>query len=214
MQGKDYNGQLAQDYFVMKVLKGKQNGTFLEIGANHPINISNTYLLEKTYGWRGIMVEYDGQWLGQYKQHRPNSSYVMGDATQQNYEALLQAGNYPNTIDFLQIDLEVNNRSTLTTLELIEMQVMPTRKFAVVTFEHDIYSGNHFDTRAKSREIFERNGYYRVYSDVGNTPYAPSNPTLYQFEDWYVHPDLVDMEYIHKIENSSIHHFQELVPLW
>lgn len=44
----------------------------------------------------------------------------MGDATQQNYEALLQVGNYPTTLDFLQIDLEVNNRSILTTLELIE----------------------------------------------------------------------------------------------
>ena len=42
-----YNGQIAQDYFVMKVLKEKRNGTFVEIGSNHPTCINNTYILEK-----------------------------------------------------------------------------------------------------------------------------------------------------------------------
>ena len=35
----------------------------------------------------------------------------------------------PLKIDYLQIDLEVNNRSTLTTLELLDAQVFDNYKF-------------------------------------------------------------------------------------
>merc|ERR1719188_1097934 len=34
-----------------------QPGFFLEVGANHSEELSNTYLLEKACGWRGICVE-------------------------------------------------------------------------------------------------------------------------------------------------------------
>ena len=36
-----------QDKFVCKILKNKQNGTFLEIGSAWPKKYSNTYILEK-----------------------------------------------------------------------------------------------------------------------------------------------------------------------
>jgi len=43
------NSQAAQDIFVLKCLKNKTEGTFVEIGSHDPILINNTYLLEKTY---------------------------------------------------------------------------------------------------------------------------------------------------------------------
>jgi hypothetical protein len=180
-----YNGQAAQDFFVLECLNYKRNGTFLEIGSNDPIKINNTYLLEKDYGWRGFMVEYDSRFLPLYKQQRPGSVYLINDATKINYAEAFQMAKFPPVIDYLQIDLEVNNRSTLTTLENVEKQLMKNYKFATVTFEHDIYTGDHFNTRAASREIFQRNGYVRVASDVAHD-YFP-------YEDWYVHPEVVDM---------------------
>ena len=195
----DFYGQAAQDYFVKKVLKEKRNGTFLEIGSRHPIEINNSYILETQYDWRGIMVEYDRHWLASYKQHRPKSYYIMEDATRINYLQHFQDFDMPTNVDYMQIDLEVNNRSTLTTLENVNTQLMDNYKFAVVTFEHDIYTGNHFDTRAKSREIFDARGYFRVFQDVQNT-HAGSK--YYPFEDWYVHPDLVDMDYIRRITSD------------
>jgi hypothetical protein len=84
----------------------------------------------------------------------------------------------------------------------------------VVTFEHDIYSGDHFGTRAKSREIFKRNGYHMVYSDVGNISYAPNDNTLYKFEDWYVFPEKVDMEYVNSITKVDVFNYEELVGFW
>ena len=54
-----FNGQAGQDKFVINILKEKCNGFFLEIGSNDPIEINNSYILEKKYNWKGIMIEYD-----------------------------------------------------------------------------------------------------------------------------------------------------------
>ena len=52
------HSQACQDIFVLNSLKHKKNGFFLEIGAGHPFFTNNTYILEKNYNWKGIMVEY------------------------------------------------------------------------------------------------------------------------------------------------------------
>jgi hypothetical protein len=53
---KSYS-QICQDLFVLTMVKNKNNGFFVEIGAGDGIRFSNTYLLEKQYGWSGILVE-------------------------------------------------------------------------------------------------------------------------------------------------------------
>jgi len=49
--------QLRQDLNVVKFYNGKKDGFFIEIGANNGITISNTYLLEQKYNWKGICCE-------------------------------------------------------------------------------------------------------------------------------------------------------------
>jgi len=124
--------------------------------------------------------------------------YVLNDATQVNYRQILESNNFPIDMDYLQIDLDVNNKSTLNTLLLLNNTVFDKYKFATITFEHDIYTGNYFDTRNISRNILQNRGYMLVFPDVSvywENGYKP-------FEDWYVHPDLVDMEYINKIKSN------------
>src|SRR5579871_2617405 len=201
------SSQASQDIFVLKILNEKRNGTFLEIGSNHPICSNNSYVMETTYGWKGLMVEYDGNWAPLYDQHR-SSKYIINDARNINYREFLD-NNFPSNIDYLQIDLDVNNRSTLDVLEKLESTVFDKYKFATVTFEHDIYTGNFFDTRAKSREIFSKAGYVLVFPDVkvdalGNGVYVP-------FEDWYVHPDLVDMSRVDKVKSKTHHEIASIM---
>lgn len=74
---------------------------------------------------------------------------------------------------------------------------MDKYKFATVTFEHDIYRGDYFNTRNESRKLFKEKGYVLVFPDVKD-----SNN---MFEDWYVHPSLVNMDRINKIiTNESL----------
>ena len=49
--------QLGQDLWVLDKLKHKKNGFFVEAGACDGIHLSNTILLEKKYGWKGICCE-------------------------------------------------------------------------------------------------------------------------------------------------------------
>ena len=49
--------ELYQDLFVLSEHRFKHDGFFVEIGVGNGKRISNTYLLEKEFGWRGILVE-------------------------------------------------------------------------------------------------------------------------------------------------------------
>ena len=192
-----YNGQSNQDKFVLNILKEKQNGFFIEIGSNHPININNTYLLETKFNWKGIMVEYDISFLPLYKQYRPNSIYIINDARTINYKQLFESNNVPLKIDYLQIDLEVINNSTIETLEKLDNEIFETYKFATITFEHDIGYTDISNTREKSRYIFNKRGYICVFKDIHNIE------PKYVYEDWYVHPDLVDMNYVNNLIKNN-----------
>jgi len=49
--------QLFQDIFVLAQLEFKRDGYFIEIGAGDGKHLSNTYLLEKGFGWEGVLAE-------------------------------------------------------------------------------------------------------------------------------------------------------------
>ena len=190
--------QALQDLFAIRVLKNKTNGTFVEIGSNHPIAGNNTYLMESKFNWKGLMIEYDRSFEQLYKDLRPNSIYRIGDARLVDYRGILDENQFPSNIDYLQIDLDVNNKSTLDTLVLLDNTCFDKYKFATITFEHDIYRGNFFNTREISRKIFKKRGYELVFPDVAVFFEGRHCP----FEDWYVHPDLVDMDYVNGIRSS------------
>ena len=146
------------------------------------------------------MVEIDSKFLSSYNEHRPNSIHIINDATQVDYKKVFEENNAPLSFDYLQIDLEVSNGSTLITLQKLDNEIFDTYKFATVTFEHDIWNSNFLNTRLESRNIFKKRGYFCVFEDINN---AGSHP----YEDWYVHPDLVDMNYINNIiENNKIYY--------
>ena len=199
MENNQFYSQAGQDKFIRNVLKEKRNGYFVEIGSQDPININNTYGLETHLSWSGLMIEIDSKWLESYERERPNSIHIIDDATQIDYLELLRNNNAPKDCDYLQIDIEAIDGSTLKALERFE-EVMGEYRFATVTFEHDVYRKTQkkeyekicLDTHRISREIFERNGYVRVFSDVNS------------FEDWYVHPDLVDMDHVNDIIEKNV----------
>ena len=197
MKNLDYNGQAEQDKFVCSILKNKANGFFVEVGSSHPIETNNTYVLENTLKWTGLMLEYKRATFEElYKEHRPNSNYIFGDAQQHNYQELFLKYNVPNEIDYLQLDIEPPE-NTLNVLKGLNEQVMASYKFAVITFEHDYYESRNMTPRNESRKILKDRGYYLVFEDITNT-----NP-CFVYEDWYVHPDLVDMGYVEKLQSDN-----------
>jgi hypothetical protein len=67
------HSQLGQDLAVLKAFKDKTNGFFIEIGASDGMELSNTYLLETKYNWKGICVEPIPRRFELLCKNRPNS---------------------------------------------------------------------------------------------------------------------------------------------
>lgn len=62
--------QVSQDLMVLYVLNKKRNGFFVEFGATDGREMSNTYLLEKEFGWTGILCEPSVKWHNKLSSNR------------------------------------------------------------------------------------------------------------------------------------------------
>lgn len=62
--------QLYQDLYVLYRLGSKRNGFFVEFGATNGRDLSNTFLLEKSMDWTGILAEPFPVWHAQLEQNR------------------------------------------------------------------------------------------------------------------------------------------------
>lgn len=184
---KNYS-QVYQDIFVLTALKGKTNGKYLEIGANEPINHSNTYLLENNFDWKGISLEIDHKLVTLFNGVRKNTCYCK-DATTTNYDDLLDSQNWGYEWDYLQVDCEPSKH----TFEALLLLPLDRYKFAVVTYEHDHYCDETKSYREKSRKYLKSHGYEMIVNDIASD-YTST------FEDWWVHPDLVDKETIDSLK--------------
>jgi FkbM family methyltransferase len=64
------HAQLFQDLFVLFTLEEKQGGYFVEFGATDGLFLSNSALLEKQYGWNGIVAEPSKNWQSSLRRNR------------------------------------------------------------------------------------------------------------------------------------------------
>ena len=181
--------QIFQDMFILAVLNGKKNGTYLEIGAQQPFYQSNTALLETKFEWKGVSIEIKEDLCKMFKEQRKNT-ILCQDATQVEYNKLLQKTFDTKVIDYLQVDIEPSK----TTFEALLAIPFDEYKFAIVTYEHDHYVDMTNSYRCKSRKYMEMMGYELVVANVSGNDFCP-------FEDWWVHPDLVDQETIEKFKS-------------
>jgi FkbM family methyltransferase len=62
--------QLLQDLFVLYFTNFKKEGFFVEFGATNGISLSNSYLLEKEFAWRGILAEPLPSWHANLEKNR------------------------------------------------------------------------------------------------------------------------------------------------
>lgn len=62
--------QLLQDLWICYELNEKRNGFFVEFGATDGVINSNTWLLEKKLGWKGILSEPNPTWHSRLSENR------------------------------------------------------------------------------------------------------------------------------------------------
>ena len=185
---KNYS-QAYQDMFVLAILNGKRNGTYLEIGAQEPFYQNNSALLETEFDWKGTSIEIRKDLCKMFAEQRKNQ-ILCKDATKINYERLLDEMNIGTDLDYLQVDCEPSK----TTFEILTAIPFEKYRFAVITYEHDHSVDITSSYRDKSRRFLKSYGYELVVKDVAFND-------EYTFEDWWVHPDLVNPDLVSQMKS-------------
>ena len=183
--GSNYS-QSYQDMFVLSMLDGKKNGTYLEIGAGPAFDNNNTALLETRFDWKGISIEILKDKADEFAAKRKNT-ILNADATKINYKELLDNAGFGTNIDYLQIDCEPAD----TSFEVLKSIPFKDYKFATITFEHDYYCDDKA-VRDYAREFLKGHGYVLVAGDIS----VDMNSS---YEDWWAHPDLVSVDILNQM---------------
>jgi len=182
--------QSMQDIFVLSMLNGKKNGFYIEIGANNPVWINNTYLLESQFGWSGFSFEINQNEVSNFNSFR-NNKCICTDATKFDYKSLFDSNSLPKQIDYLQVDCEPPD----TTLECLLKLPLDSYRFSVITYETDLYAGGH-NAQIKQEEALSFYGYKRVVKNIMN------GGNIY--EDWWVDPLVIPESIWGKFVNENI----------
>ena len=172
--------QAMQDMFVLTMLDGKKNGVYVEVGADQPKVINNSYLLETEFDWSGVSFELDGDKVSYFNENRRNKC-ICADATDYDYKFLFEERNYPKQIDYLQLDIDPAEG----TLEAMKKIPFSDYRFSVITYETDVYSSGP-DIQDEEIAFLKERGYQLVVRNVKNE----NNP----FEDWWIDPNIVSEE--------------------
>jgi hypothetical protein len=185
--------QAYQDIFVLSLLNGKQNGWYFEVGCGVPKYTNNTYNLYKNFNWNGVSIDFQ-DYRSEWKEHRPNNIFISQDAFKIDYHALLRN---TKVVDYLQLDIE----PSVKTYEILKL--LPTEpRYAVITFETDIYSGGEsVKVREESRKYLQDLGYTLIVPDV----IVEFNGAIIPFEDWYVDMNLVNTNVANSIKEMAKH---------
>ncbi|MEM9284256.1 MAG: FkbM family methyltransferase [Pseudomonadota bacterium] len=103
--------QLGQDLWVLERTNFKRGGFFVEFGATDGVSLSNTYLLEREFGWRGLLAEPHPAYFAQLQRNRTSTmaSVCIGQRTGDEVEFVL-ADEFSGMLRHLDHDSNASRR--------------------------------------------------------------------------------------------------------
>jgi FkbM family methyltransferase len=197
--------QLRQDLLVLSELDFKRGGFFVEFGATNGVTFSNTYLLEKEFGWTGILAEPARGWHNDLKKNRDahiETNCVWRDSTStltfneteigelstidsyssapgHHYQARKQGKTYQvKTISFVDLLKKFNAPSQIDYLSI-----------DTEGSEFDILSNFNFEKYQFKIITCEHNfqpAREKIYALLSSKGYVRKFEKLSQYDDWYV----------------------------
>lgn len=119
--------QLGQDLWVLSRSAHKRGGFFVEFGATDGVRLSNTWLLEKRHGWRGICIEPNPRSFQKLRANRQciTSSLCIGPRTGETVRFVL-AEEYGGRMDDMAADMHADKRAAYAAdpANVVEMETV------------------------------------------------------------------------------------------
>ena len=141
----NFYSDAGQDQFVANLLKFKRDGFCVDIGSCHSILSNNTYVFQ-SLGWTSVSVEINSRYNESYGT-RLNGTHYNEDALKIDYKKAFAENDFPNTIDYLSLDVDTASLSVLKILPFDEY------RFKAITIEHDAYLyGDEYRAEQRSSE--------------------------------------------------------------
>jgi FkbM family methyltransferase len=196
--------QYRQDLFVLSELGFKRDGYFVEFGATNGVDINNTWLLEKEFGWNGILAEPARCWHEALRSNRrckieTNCVWRETDATLVFNEVdradLSTIHAHSNDDDWRKVR-KLGKTYEVTTISLTDMLVKHGAPSKIDYLSIDT-EGSEFEIL--SALDFDRFSFNVITCEHNYTPYREKIHTLLtskgyrrkfesysQYDDWYV----------------------------
>jgi FkbM family methyltransferase len=196
--------QIFQDLFALFMTHEKKGGFFVEFGATDGVTLSNSWLLEKSYGWDGILAEPARCWHTELRANRTckiETNCVWSKSGEQlefneTSSQELSTINVFSGSDGHSSDRQNGNKylvETITLTELLEKHNAPreidylsidtegSELTILSNFDFKKYNinlitveHNFTDARNKIYDLLSTNGYKRFFAKFS------------KFDDWYI----------------------------
>lgn len=209
LESRKYStSQLCQDLFVLSQTQFKFGGFFVEFGATNGMDFSNSLLLEKKFGWRGILAEPARLWHRELFANR--SASIETDCVWKEsglsllfneVEDEIHSGEL-STIDlFSKADKHSNSRKsgkkyevrTISLLDLLRKhdapRVIDYLSIDTEGSEFEILSAfdfNEYDIRIITCEHNYTENREKIFDLLTENGYVKKHSEISVFDDWYV----------------------------
>lgn len=196
--------QLGQDFLALMATGIEKPGYFVEFGASDGISLSNSFLLEKSFGWKGIVCEPARSWHPALQKNRSceiefrcvysttgeqinfSENYLGELSGITSFTSGSESGILNKTTSSYQVE-------TISLLDLLdshkapkhvdflsvdtegsEFEILNAFDFSKYSFGAITVEHNYGLTREKVKDLLISKGYRQVY------------PELSDFDDWFV----------------------------
>ncbi len=198
--------QLGQDVLAVSQLGINKSGFFVEFGATDGVSLSNTFLLEKEFGWKGILCEPAKQWHKELHLNRTcvvDTRCVYSSTGEQIEFAETSVGELSTISSFVNTDANRKHRKnsnsyhveTVTLEDLLsthnaprhidflsidtegsEYEILKAFNFTKYSFGLICVEHNFTENRERIEKLMLKEGYSKVFSEYS------------AWDDWYLGP--------------------------
>ena len=154
--------QLYQDAFASFLIGDKYDKSYLEFGATDGLDLSNSYLLENSYNWKGVLSEPSVQWHELLKKNRNNTQIITKCIWKESGKKLdffmSDAGELSTLKDFLESDkisMPDNNQMRKESGKTISVETISLNDLVREYFNNICPSYISIDTEGSEYEILK-----------------------------------------------------------
>lgn len=178
-EGRKWHGQLFQDEMVMKILDNKENGYFIDLAAHDAVGLSNTFVLERNFGWKGLCVEMNHEhWYGLAKRNCEVIGAVVGQENDEEMTVELVRKHFTGVEIRDSKRRGSKTRRTASLKRVFELFNVPKKidyfsldvegaeEFVMKAFPHEKYQFSVLTVEKPSLElehILRKSGYTRIH---------------------------------------------------